>query len=116
MVMNYAEADRLPIPEWVRYHELLTAEEILKQESIFQKGSREWIFKFYEELEKRNLQDIADIGHDIGLMIKVRETFKEDKRIPAYCHYFINIYQCEIEELYGEIGEYREFRKRLQAG
>ena len=113
-MVTYAEASRLPIPEWVEYHQLLDRDEILKQESIFKGDSYEWIIQLYKEYEKRNIEHIASLGAEIGLMVRLKEKFKSDERIQAYCHYFINLYTCEIEELYGEIEQYSEFAKELK--
>ena len=72
-----------------------------------------WIPTLYEEFEKRNLEYIAELGQDIGLMAKLKEKNKSG-RTYDYCRYFITLYGCEIEELYGEIEQYREFAKGLK--
>lgn len=113
-MVTYAEVDRLPIPKWVEYHQLLSMEEILNQERIFQKDSQEWIHKLYGEFEKNNIEQIAFLGEEIGLMLKLKEKFKNDQVILGHCRYFIDLCIIEIEELYGEIEEYREFIKGLK--
>lgn len=72
-----------------------------------------WIPGLYEEFEKRNLQDIAELSQDIGLMAKLKEKNKSG-RTYDYCRYFITLYGCEIGELYDEIEQYREFAKGLK--
>ena len=110
-MVTFAEASRLPIPKWVEYHQLLDQDEILKQESIFKGDSHEWIIQLYKEYEKGNIKYISFLGAEIGLMARLKEKFKSDQKIQAYCHYFINLHTCEIEELYNEIEQYREFAK-----
>jgi hypothetical protein len=72
------------------------------------------LIELYDELEKRALQDIDFKGAEIGLMVSLKEIFKNNTRIQAYCHYFINLHTCEIEELYDDVEEYRQFKKRLE--
>lgn len=72
------------------------------------------LIELYDEFERRHLQDIDFKGAEIGLMVSLKETFKSNSKIQAYCHYFINLHTCEIEELYHDIEEYRQFKKRLE--
>lgn len=71
------------------------------------------LIELYDEFERRALQDINDKGAEIGLMARLKEKFKGNSRIEAYCYYFTNLHNCEIEELYNDIAEYRQFKKRL---
>ena len=71
------------------------------------------ITETYKEFESRNLKYIADCNKEIGLMIRVKTTFKADSTIQQLCNYFISVNTYEMEELYGEIEQYREVRKEL---
>jgi len=88
-------------------------EEEERQKFIEATTPHNWIPNLYEEFEKRNLEYIAALGEDIGLMAKLKEKHK-DGRTYDYCRYFINLYTCEIEGLYNEIEQYREFAKGLK--
>lgn len=81
-------------------------------ELLHGKKGYESLIALYDEFEKRNLQEIAELGADIGLMAKLREK-TGDSAVEDYARYFTNLFTCEIEELYGEIGEYRKFKEDL---
>lgn len=89
-------------------------EEEAQQKLIEATTPHNWIPNLYEEFEKRNSEYITELGEDIGLMTKLKEKH-ESGRTYDYARYFINLYACEIEELYGEIEQYREFAKGLKA-
>jgi len=69
--------------------------------------------EIYHEFEGRNLNYIADCSNEISVMIKLRATFKENSRIQQLAYYFITLNTYEMEELYGEIEQYRQIEKEL---
>ena len=71
------------------------------------------IAELYQEFEKRNLEDIADCSSEIGLMIQLKETFKKDDTLQQWFDYFIRVNTYEMENIYAEIEEHRQFRKEL---
>ena len=72
------------------------------------------LIELYQEFENRNIESIAEIGTEIGLMAKIKETFMKENRTCQYAEYFIRVYGAEIEGLYGEIEQYREKRKEFE--
>jgi hypothetical protein len=76
------------------------------------KKGYESLIALYDEFERRNLEEIAELGADIGLMARLREKAR-DSAARDYARYFINMFGCEMETLYGEIEEYRTFKEEL---
>lgn len=68
----------------------------------------------YQAFEKENLDTIAFLANDIGVMMKVRERFRGHQNIRDYCDYFIRIDQAEMEQLSEEIENDRRTLKEIE--
>ncbi len=71
------------------------------------------INELYKEYEVRNLEAIADCSSEIGLMLKIKETFKADSKIQQLADYFIRVSNHTMEAIYAEIEEHRRFSKEF---
>jgi hypothetical protein len=67
----------------------------------------------YQEFENRNLDCIEDCSKEVGLMIKIKTTFKNDVTIGQLADYFISVNSYEMEDLYAELQRYHSIRKEL---
>jgi len=59
--------------------------------------------ELYQAIEEDNLDTISFLGQDIGIMMKVRERFRDNHIICEYCEYFIRLDQAEMEAIREEI-------------
>jgi hypothetical protein len=68
----------------------------------------------YREFEKRNLDQIAFYASVIGILMKVREQFRDNQRICEFAEYFIRINQADMENISEEIENDRRTLKEIE--
>jgi predicted HAD superfamily hydrolase len=70
-------------------------------ESPLQK--RDVVNEIYDEIEADNLDTLSFLARDIGVLNKVRETFRNDPEIQEYTKYLIMMNNERMNELMEEI-------------
>ncbi len=69
---------------------------------------RDVIKEIYEEIERDNLDTLRFLAEDIGVMNKIRETFRDNQDIQDYMTYFIIMDHEQMQMLTEEIERDRE--------
>jgi len=106
----YTPAELREIQNGVAAYDRLSEAQLAKQREYAEKPlqKRDVIKEIYEEIESDNLDTIRFLAEEIGVMLRVRETFRDNQEIRDYTTYFIIMDHEKIRMLTEEIERGRE--------
>ena len=106
----YTERELREIQNGAAAYDRLSEAQLAKQREYSERPlrKRDVVKEIYQAIEEDNLDYIRFLAEEIGVMNKIRETFRDDQEIQDYTTYFIIMDYEKIRTITEEIERGRQ--------